>query len=157
MTDTHQFDRRVTDVNIAALADRMKGLEGRVEMLEEQGRNSGRVLDDLKKAAQEVHDAVFGVPGEFSGLATMTRDVHGALFGVDGKPGAMTDIQVVRDLLETGRGVGSAIAGAATGAGKFSDRVSKAIWRFRWIIAIGAAVGTYVKTGKWPDIPLWPQ
>jgi hypothetical protein len=153
----HQFDRRTSDVNVEALSVLVRGLTGRVEVLEEQGRTTARSLDELKPLAQEVHAAVFGVEGEFPGLASMQRDVHAALFGSDGKPGAMTDIQVVRDLLETGRKAGSAIHGAATGAGKFSDGVSRALRRFWWLIAAAAAVITYLKTGKWPDVPIFPQ
>lgn len=157
VAQAHQFDRRVSDVNVEALSVLVRGLTGRVEVLEDQGRCTARALDELKPLAKEVHDAVFGVPGEFSGLASMQRDVHGALFGSDGKPGAMADIEAVRDLLEAGRKVGNAIGGAATGAGRFSDNVSKALKRFWWLIALGAAFGTYIKTGKFPDIPLWPQ
>lgn len=157
MAPDHGFDRRRSDVNVESLATQVRGLAGRVEVLEEQGRTTGRAVDDLKPLALEVHQAVFGVEGEFAGLATMTRDVHGALFGSDGKSGAMADIQVVRGLLETGRKVGNAIDGAATGAGKFSDGISKALKRFWWVIAVGVAGVTYLKTGKLPDIPLWPQ
>lgn len=151
-----EFERRSSDVNFAALSLRLQGLEGRVEVLEEQGRSVKRAIDDLKPLAQEVHDAVFG--DQTPGLAKKMDDVHGALFGSDGHCGAMDDLKFVRNVLENARKVGGAIEGAATGAGKFSDGVSKGIKRFWWLIALAGFLATYLKTGKWPDqIPLWPQ
>jgi hypothetical protein len=82
----HDFDRRTSDVNVQALSVRMQGLEGRLEVLEEQGRRTAPELAKNTEMTGEVHQAVFGVEGEFVGLAGMTKDVHAAVFGTATSP-----------------------------------------------------------------------
>ena len=135
MQEDHQFDRRVSDVNMAALSDRMKGLEGRVTVLEEQGTSNARNLESNTMLTKEVHEAVFGVEGEFVGIAGLVKEIYG--------------------IVETGKSFFRAIGSVASGAGKSADWVSRMLKRFWWLIAFGIAVATYIKTGKW-ELPLWP-
>lgn len=153
--EDHQFDRRSSDVNVAALAVQVRGLAGRVEVLEEQGRRAAPELAKNTQMTGEVHEAVFGVEGEFSGLATMTRDVHTAVFGQYDKPGLQQLVQNINEVIETARGFFRGIGKVGTGAGKASDFVSRAIKRFWWVIAAAIAIGTYLKTGRW-EWPAWP-
>lgn len=154
--EAHQFDRRSSDVNVAALAVQVRGLAGRVEVLEEQGRTTARDLAELKPLAQEVHSAVFGVEGEFQGIAGMARDAHAALFGDQGTPGMKQAVAQILEVIEMGRGFFRWLGRVATGAGKTSDWISKTIKRFWWLIALAISVMTFLKTGKW-EIPVWPQ
>lgn len=153
--DDHQFDRRTSDVNVQALSVRMQGLEGRLETLEEQGKRSAPELEKNTQMTTEVHEAVFGVPGEFPGLAGMTRDVHKAVFGEGDKPGVQQLVQNISEIIETARGFFRGIGRVASGAGKASDFVSKSLRRFWWVIATAVAIYTYLKTGKW-ELPVWP-
>lgn len=153
--DDHQFDRRVSDVNVEALSLLVRGLTGRVETLEEQGRRAAPELAKNTQMTGEVHEAVFGVEGQFTGLATMTRDVHTAVFGDGDKPGVQQLVQNISEVMETARGFFRGIGRMAGGVGKASDFVSRSIRRFWWVIALGIAVATYLKTGKW-ELPVWP-
>lgn len=171
MQEDHQFDRRIGDANVQALALRMTAMEGRVETLElstksnteELGRATVK-LGENTDLTREVHEAVFGVKDEFSGLAEMSRDMRAAMFGSEGKPGVADTVSSIYELVEAGKSlfngaarVGRWIASCGRGVVAASDAISKAIRRFWWVIAVAAACITYLKTGKLPDIPLWPQ
>ena len=159
MTDTTQapsFDRRSSDANVAALSTRMRAVEDRLEQLELNTKANAKALEEHTELTKEVHEAVFGVQGEFAGLATMTRDVHTAVFGAEGKPGVQDTIQAIYGLVETGKSFFGFINRNASRAGRASDWISRTIKRFWWLILIAGSIATYLKTGKW-EMPIWPQ
>lgn len=151
----HQFDRRASDVNVEALSILVRGLTGRVEVLEEQGRRAAPELAKNTRMTGEVHEAVFGVEGEFVGLAGMTRDVHAAVFGTDDKRGVLQLVENISDIIEKGRSFFAGLGRIASGTGRASDFISRNIKRFWWVIAAAIAIGTYLKTGRW-EWPAWP-
>lgn len=53
--DNHHFDRRGSDVNVAALASRVGGLEQRVEVVEEAVRANSRELVANTALTRQVH------------------------------------------------------------------------------------------------------
>lgn len=160
--DEHSFDRRASDVNVQALALRMTGMETRIETVElatksntEELARATTALSANTDMTREVHEAVFGVKDEFAGLAEMTRDVHGAVFGTAGKPGVQDTVKDIYELVEMGKGFFGGLKRWSGRVGMASDWISKTLRRFWWLIALGAATVTYVKTGKW-ELPLWP-
>lgn len=157
MTDIPNFDRRSTDASIEALATRVAGLEGRVENLELQGKDNSRSLAENNAMTREMHDAIFGVDGEFTGVAGMARQVHDAVFGTDGKPGVQATVKEIYELVDMGKSVFRFADRWGTRLGAASDWISKTLRRFWWLIAVVIAAATYIKTGKLPDWPVFPQ
>lgn len=153
--EDHRFDRRSSDVNVSALATRMKGLEGRIEVLEEQSATTGRELkrnteisEKGAELAREVHEAVFGVEGEFSGIAGMARQVHGAMFD---EGGVKDLVKRTNDIVEPVRNFFEGLARWSGRSGQFADWVSDVIRRRWWLILAIIAGVTYFKTGRVPD------
>lgn len=55
MSDIHQFDRRQTDVNVAALAVRVDALERRAENLEHQVKENTQELRANTELTRQIH------------------------------------------------------------------------------------------------------
>lgn len=85
----------------------------------------------------------------------LTQQVHTAVFGNDQVKGVQQLVQEMYAIVETGRSFFRAINTFATGLGKASDYIGKTLKRFWWVIAVGIAIITYLKTGKW-ELPMWP-
>lgn len=71
--EEHQFNRRFSDGNVAALALRMKAMEDRVEALELNTRIYAGKLEENTDLTKEVHGAVYGIEGEVDGLMALTQ------------------------------------------------------------------------------------
>lgn len=123
-----QFDRRKEDVNVAALALRVRGLEGRMELVE-------RGLNDNRTELRE--------------NTILTTRTNTLIEGAEGAPGLREKVDDVYEIFDAARS-GFRILGKT---GDWMERNGK---RAFWILAVVLAIGTYMKTGKWPDLPAWP-
>lgn len=133
MSGDHQFDRRVTDVNVSALSTRMASLEGRVEVLENQGRDQSRELRANTVITGQAHDTAL--------------EVKAAVIGDNESPGLKGRVDEMYEIFEGARN-GFRVLGKAGNAGIWiADRAQKIIWIG---IAI-AAVVTFFKTGHLPE------
>lgn len=68
----HNFDRRGTDANIAALSVRMSGVEGRVEVLEQKQettnvelRANTELTRQMHAKVEEIHEVFMAAKGGF--------------------------------------------------------------------------------------------
>lgn len=136
--ESHQFDRRSTDLNVAALTLRMKGLEGRIEVLEQQATDHGRELranTEMTKLgltkAERVEEAIFG------------RDDDEDDVGVKGKVKEMHDV-----FTDAKRGLAFLNRIADVGA-----RWGKPV---AYLAAVITAIVVWWKTGEF-HLPGWPQ
>lgn len=123
-----QFDRRKEDVNVAALALRVKGLEGRMELVEEGLKANG---DEMRENTK----------------VTMRTNVH--IEGTEQTLGIRAKVDEVYEIFDAARS-GFRYLGRV---GDWMERNGK---RAFWIMACIIALGTYAKTGKWPALPDWP-
>jgi hypothetical protein len=55
MADEHQFNRRVSDINVQALSLRVAGLESRMEVVEKGMRDNARELLANTALTKQVH------------------------------------------------------------------------------------------------------
>src|SRR5687767_3984675 len=79
--DDPHFDRRTSDVNVAALATRMNSLEERVEVLEEKAEANNRELRANTHLTKQLHEAVFGRgDDEDEGIRGKVNEMH-AVYG----------------------------------------------------------------------------
>jgi hypothetical protein len=76
--ETHQFDRRASDVNVSALSTRVTALEGRVEALEKDVRDNTVELRANTALTKQVHEALHGRDGddEDLGLKGKVGEMH---------------------------------------------------------------------------------
>lgn len=130
-----QFDRRFEDVNVKALAIRLTGIESRVEVLEKS------TVDNTT---------------ELKANTNLTKQVHEAVFGKDEGKGVQQLVEEMYAIVEMGKGFFAGISRWGARLASTSDWISKTIKRFWWVIFMVGAGATYVKTGKFPEIPLWP-
>lgn len=128
----HAFNRRGSDPVVRALATRMKSMEGRVEVLEQQGGDHSRELVANTRICSQLHEAVKG-KGEEKGLEEKVAEMHEVFttaekgFEYIGKAG---------DLVARGLAKGEKIARPLV-----------------WIAAAIAGGTLWWKTGefRWPD------
>lgn len=153
LKDDHQFDRRKRDVNVQALADRVTGLEGRVEGLELATKDNSRELhlnsSELKANTQltkQVHEAVFGREDAI-GVFGQTQQLHAAVFGREGEEedGMRAKVKEVHGFFSDAK------RGFAM-LNRVADTVTRWGKPIVYVLAVGTALGVLVKTGEWK----WP-
>lgn len=146
----HHFDRRSTDVNVAALAVRVIGLEGRVEGLEGKAEQNNRELRANTVLTKQVHEAVFGAEETSLGVQQKVDQVHSAVFGRDeedsGIKGKVEEVHDVFTEFKRGFALLNRVADAGTRWGK----------PLFFVVLICGAIITYFKTGEW-KLPAWPS
>lgn len=81
--EPHNFDRRVSDVNVSALAVRVASLEGRVESLEDRVLQSTTELAANTQLTKQVHEALHG-RGDVPGLAMKVDEMHAVFAAAKG-------------------------------------------------------------------------
>lgn len=129
--EEHGFDRRLSDVNVAALATRLTAIEGRVEVLEQVQRTQHLELKANTALTRQLHEAAFG-------REPINADDHP-------DPGLKQKVDRMYDIF----------AGAEKGF-KFlntsADVATKIARPTAYLLAIGAAVSAWWHTGNWK----WP-
>lgn len=126
-----RFDRRTSDVNVEALATRLTGLEGRVEVLEEKTETNNRELRANTHLTKQVHEAVYGRGGEDDddGIKGKVSEMH-ALYGE-----ARSGLRMLNTIADSGARWGKPIL---------------------YLVLICGAIATFIKTGDW-KLPAWPS
>lgn len=145
--DAHQFDRRKDDVNVASLANRVGMLEGRVEVIEHEMRESNAGL----RAANAEIRANTRLTEEAHGWSS---DVHQAVFGIEGRPGMSDRVDEMYEIFAAAREGLRLIGKAGRGAIKAAEvggRLAKPLF---WVAALGAASWAWWKTGSF-TLPDW--
>lgn len=147
----HGFDRRGTDVNVAALATRLGSLEGRVEVLEEQGRTANRELAANTRLTKQSHEAIFGT-GDDPGMKAVVDQVNLALQGVDeGNPGLIGKVESMHAVFEPARNGFRMIGKIGNAAMAVSDAIERRP-KTTALLVITSVVGwSAATTGKLPD------
>lgn len=122
----HQFDRREGDLNVRALATRLKSVE------------------DL----QEVHGL------ELKGNTTLTKQLHEAVFGRADELGLQDKLTEMYDMFEATRNGFRMIASVGNFGLRVIETAGKYARPLFWIGAVAAACLTWAKTGTW-QMPEW--
>lgn len=96
MTDVHHYDRRGTDVNVTALDVRVRGLEGRMEIVENKVETTNRELLANTELTKQVHSMAERIEADVSDvvhavkwLSTTKKLLLVVMTGVAGACGAI--------------------------------------------------------------------
>lgn len=99
MTDDHHFDRRKTDVSVAALAVRVEGLEGRMELVESAVKINSRELAANTRLTRQVHEMAErteqntkDIVAATTWMSTTKKLLVALVLGVGGLAGAATAV-----------------------------------------------------------------
>lgn len=97
--DSHNFDRRNSDANVAALSVRVAGLEGRIEVVERNQVQQGRELVANTALTKQVHTMVEAqakdtkqIIGAVAWLSTTKKIVIALVAGVGGLAAAASAV-----------------------------------------------------------------
>lgn len=148
--DQQQFDRRVTDVNLSALATRMDAIEGRVEVLEEQGRAAGRELEANTRLTRQSHEAIYG-RDEDPGMKAAVDEVNLALQGDGREPGLIRKVEDMHSVFEPARNGFRMLGKVGNAAMAVSDAIERRP-KTTALLVISSVVGwSAATTGKLPE------
>jgi hypothetical protein len=88
--EDHKFDRRGTDANVAALSVRVRGLEGRVGLLEDKVDLNSRELIANTALTKQVHQNTEAIVEAVTWLSTTKKVMIVGITGVGGLAAAGT-------------------------------------------------------------------
>lgn len=91
--ETHNFDRRWTDVNVEALAVRVTGLEGRVESLERDLKDNTVELRANTTLTKQVHTNTETIVEAVKWISTTKKVAIAGIAGLGGLAGAAVAVQ----------------------------------------------------------------
>lgn len=158
MTDeAHGFDRRVSDVNFESLKVQVTGLTGRVEVLEEQGRNAQRSLTHLghevsanTMLTKQSHEAIYGA-GEDPGMKAGLEHVMRTLDGEPDRPGLTQKVEDLHSMFEPARNGFRMLGKVGNGVMRVSDAIERRPKTTALMIIAGVVTWSLSTTGKLPD------
>lgn len=155
--EEHQFDRRVTDVNYAALNVRLAGVEGRVEVLEEQGKVTNRELGETKlelrantMLTRQSHDALYGTTEE-PGMKDVVDHVRATLDGTDCEPGLTRKVEDMHGMLAPARHAFALAGKVSAGLLRLSDAVERRPKTIGLLVIVSIVAWSAATSGKLPD------
>jgi hypothetical protein len=71
--EAHQFDRRITDANVASLSIRVSSLERRVEVVESDLKDNTRELQTNTALTRQVHTMAEAVKQDTADIVSATK------------------------------------------------------------------------------------
>lgn len=150
MSENGGFERRTGDVNVAALSMRMTAIEGRVEVLEEQGRTAHRELAANTRLTKQSNEAIFGA-GDDPGMRAVVDQVNLALQGDEEQPGLIRKVEDMHSVFEPARNGFRMLGKIGNAAMKISDAVERRPKTTALTVVGGLLTYSAATTGKVPD------
>jgi hypothetical protein len=122
--EPHDFDRRVSDVNVAAISTELRALSETVH------DRIGPALDDNTRICTDLRKAVFG-HGDDDGLAMKVQEMH--------------------DVFTAGRNGMRVLSAVGNGVMWTIEKGGKIAKPLFWLALLVGSIVTYWKTGNWPQ------
>lgn len=124
--EAHKFDRRQTDVNVAAVSTELRALSETVH------ERIAPALEDNTRICTQLREAIFGHNNE-DGMQMKVEEMHDAF-----------------TTMRNGMKVVSALGNGVMWAIEVGGKIAKPLL---WILALGAAIWGYLTTGHWSISP----